>query len=82
VPLTTGATRLANRVQHAAQAIDHALEAALKLELTSEGDTARWIEGVVQALERARLDCAEALFCAREVRDASPSPNEIQPRLL
>ena len=82
VQLATGASGLANRVQHAAQAIDHALEAAHDLGPTAQGDTTRWLEGVVQALERARLDCAEALFCAREARDASPSPNAIQPRLL
>ena len=82
VQLATGASGLANRVQHAAQAIDQALEAARDLETTAQGDTSRWIEGVVQALERARLDCAEAVFCAREARDASPSPNAIQPRLL
>ena len=82
VQLATGASGLANRVQHAAQAIDHALEAAHDLVPTAQGDTTRWLEGVVQALERARLDCTEALFCAREARDASPSPNAIQPRLL
>lgn len=82
MPLVTGASGLVNRVQHVAQSIDHALEAAHDLIPTTQGDTTRWLEGVVQALESARLDCAEALFCARNAREAAPSPDAIQPRLL
>ncbi|NBT94237.1 MAG: hypothetical protein EBT47_04360 [Chloroflexi bacterium] len=48
----------------------------------ADGDVARWLECVLQALRKAELDCAEAQFCARELRAASPSPETIQPRLL
>lgn len=80
--LATGASVLAHRVQQVAHAVDQALEAAHDLEPDAQGDVRRWLDGVIQALDRARLDCAEAHFCAREVHASVPSPEAVQPRLL
>ncbi|GDX69076.1 MAG: hypothetical protein EBQ56_17930 [Proteobacteria bacterium] len=77
-----GATSLLQKVNHIGQSIEQTLGFAQELSTDADGDVARWLECVLQALRKAELDCAEAQFCARELRAASPSPETIQPRLL
>jgi hypothetical protein len=66
-----------------AQAADAAMRAADALAAREGlGDAARWIPGIRQTLARIQLDCAEARFSAKAVREALPSPDTLQPRLL
>ena len=46
------------------------------------GDAAHWIPGLLEALERIEREAADAQYSARELRDALPGQDEVQPRLL
>jgi hypothetical protein len=77
------ATHLLTNLATIAHAADEAMRAADALTGGDDaGDAARWIPGIRQTLARFQLDCAEARFSAKAVREALPSPDTLQPRLL
>jgi hypothetical protein len=90
---TENATRLLARVALIAQATDAALHEAAALEAgataagpgASGGPAGRgveWLPGITRSLRRIQLECADLHYTLRELRDALPSPEALQPRLL
>lgn len=45
-------------------------------------EAVRWLPSIKQSLERIQLECAELRFSARELREAVPPPDSLQPRLF
>ena len=70
-------------IQHAADEARGAI-ADLQRGLGDEpqSDANNWVPGILEALERIERDCVEAQYSARELRDALPGQDELQPRLL
>jgi hypothetical protein len=86
---TENATRLLARVALIAQATDAALHEAAALEAGATGAGggpagrgAEWLPGITRSLHRIQLECADLHYTLRELRDALPSPEALQPRLL
>jgi hypothetical protein len=42
----------------------------------------QWLPGIADAVQRMRLECADAQFAARALRHALPGTGTLQPRLL
>ncbi len=74
--------RLLARLAVIAQAADEAMRDADALAGDGgAGEGARWLPGIKRSLERIQLECADMRFSARELRQALPSPDTLQPRL-
>lgn len=79
---TEHTSRLLANLAAIARAADEAMVAAEALAADGRaGEGARWLPGIKQSLERIRLECAQTRFSARELRQALPSPEALQPRL-
>ncbi len=79
------AGRLTARLATVAQALDETLVEAQALShdhVAELGDAARWLPPLREALAQLQLAAVEARFAARELREALPSPETLQPRLL
>ena len=64
-------------------AADHALADVVLIEREQKSDeAAHWLPGLRDALERIRLECADARFAARALRDAQPGSDSLQTRLF
>ena len=76
--------RLMAKLATIGQATDEALVdvAALAREGAGESEGANWLPGLKETLERIQLDCADARYAARELREAASSTDAVQPRLL
>jgi hypothetical protein len=91
---TENASRLLGQIRLIAQATDEALHAAeaLAVDLAGAGGAAGhtvqvsrgtdWLPGIKRALGRIQLECADLHYSLRELRDALPSPETLQPRLI
>ena len=79
-------TRLTAKLTAIGQAADEALSelTALAAEEAGRGgrEAAHWIPGLKDTIQRIQLDCADARYAARELRDALPGADALQPRLL
>ncbi len=49
---------------------------------TERGALVQWLSALNDAVEHMQLDCADARFAARELRDVLPGTETVQPRLL
>lgn len=77
------ATHLINSVTAIAQAAEEAQRAAQALAPGSANAAGGpWLPGILEALARIQLDCAEIRYATRELRDELPAPSELQPRLI
>ena len=78
--------RLAAKLTAIGQATDEALAelTALAVEEAARGgrEATHWVPGLKETIERIQLDCADARYAARELRDALPGADALQPRLL
>ena len=78
--------QLALRLQSKIEAIEHAAgEAATTardLERLTHPDAGAWLPAIQDALQRVRLECADLRFTAAQLRDALPSSESLQTRLL
>jgi hypothetical protein len=79
---TEHAARLQARLATIAQAADEAAVDLDALHLADPDDAARWLPALKEAVSRIQLECAEARFAVRELRDALPGPETLQPRLM
>ena len=83
---TERVNRLTAKLTAIGQAADEALVelTALAGEEAARGgrEASHWIPGLKDAVERIRLECADARYAARELRDALPGADSLQPRLL
>ena len=83
---TERVNRLTSRLTAIGQAADEALAelTALAAEEAARGgrEAAHWIPGLKETIERIRLDCTDARYAARELRDALPGADSLQPRLF
>lgn len=84
------ATERLNRLTARLTALSHAVDEAL-VELTALAaeeaarggrEGAHWIPGLKETLERIQLDSADARYAARELREALPGADAVQPRLI
>jgi hypothetical protein len=74
---------LTARLAAIGDAADQALADVTAIEREQPGDEAsHWLPGLRDALERIRLECADARFAARALRDAQPGSDSLQPRLF
>jgi hypothetical protein len=82
------AARLLAHLAAIAQAADEAmgdvrtLTGAAIAAAGGAGEVARWLPSIEQALERIQLECADLRFCTKELREALPPADSLQPRLL
>ncbi len=76
--------RLTAKLSTIAQATDEALAdvAILAGENGHAPERANWLPGLKEALERIQLDCADARYAVRELREATSDLDAVQPRLL
>lgn len=75
--------RLTARLSMLGQTADEALVELKAIAAEAPGgESAHWLPGLQEALERIQLDCAEARYAARELRAALPGTDALQPRLL
>ncbi|HEU5314828.1 MAG TPA: hypothetical protein VFX49_01875 [Chloroflexota bacterium] len=83
---TERVTRLTAKLTALGQAADEALAelTALAAEEAARGgrEATHWIPGLKETIQRIQLDCADARYAARELRDALPGSEALQPRLL
>jgi hypothetical protein len=83
---TERVNRLTARLTTIGQAADEALAelTALAAEEAARGgrEASHWIPGLKETIERMQLECADARYAARELRDALPGADALQPRLL
>ena len=79
-------SRLTAKLAAMSQSADEALAelTALAVEEAARGgrESAQWIPGLKETIQRIQLDCADARYAARELRDALPGADALQPRLL
>ena len=76
-------SRLAAKVALLAQTADEALAEARELARRRPADGAHyWLGGLTEALERIQLDCADAGFAVRELRQTARQIDGVQPRLF
>ena len=78
--------RLTAKLTALSQSADEALAelTALATEEAARGgrEGAHWIPGLKETLERIRLDSADARYATRELREALPGADAVQPRLI
>jgi hypothetical protein len=79
---TENATRLLTRITSIAQAADEAVDAAGAIEAEAAGRGTDWLPGIRSSLQRIQLECVDLTYALRELREALPSPETLQPRLL
>jgi hypothetical protein len=83
MPPTEHANKIVARIATIGQAADEAIvEVEVLLTSQSSRDALRWLPDLRATLRRIQLDCAEASFVAREMRNALPTTDALQPRLL
>jgi hypothetical protein len=79
---TERAARLYTRLSVIAQATDEALAEAAALERLAGPEALHWLPGLVEALGRIQLECVDAAYAARQVKEALPGPEALQHRLI
>lgn len=79
---TEHANRLIARLAALAQHADDALADVTALGALNQGEAARWLPGMTHSLEAIQLHCAELRFAAKQLREALPSTDTLQPRLI
>ena len=79
---TENATRLLTRITSIAPAASTASSAAWAIEAEAAGRGTDWLPGIRRSLQRIQLECVDLTYALRELREALPSPETLQPRLL
>jgi len=75
--------RLTAKLTAIGHAADEALVDISALETEPCGsEAANWLPGLKEALQRIQLDCVDARYATRALRDAVPATDALQPRLL
>ena len=75
--------RLTAKLAIIGQAADEAIMDISALEADPGGiEVANWLPGLKEALQRIQLDCVDARYATRALRNAVPATDALQPRLF
>ena len=75
--------RLTAKLAIIGQAADEAIMDISALEAEPGGiEVANWLPGLKEALQRIQLDCIDARYATRALRNAVPATDALQPRLF